>query len=73
LDSYTLYRDIIFYLKFRIFRLLQRLGDVGKLAPTGEVIPFYVGYFHLAYRALAKWYLNGWRDQIFCEGLPFRF
>jgi len=27
----------------------------------------------LAYEALAKWYLNGWRDQNFCEGQLFRF
>ena len=30
-------------------------------------------FLHWAFEALAKWYLNGWRDQNFCEGQPFRF
>jgi len=37
---------------------LIRLSEVGKIAPTEVVIPFSDGLFE----ALAKWYLNGWRD-----------
>jgi len=40
----------------------QRKTAASKLAPTEVVIPFCVGCLDLTFEAMAKWYLNGWRD-----------
>jgi len=51
--------------------------NIAKTAERSSKISLdrsgYAIFCRIAYEALAKWHLNGWRDQNFCEGQSFRF